>query len=168
MRHAISGRGIEPGAVVAAAVVLVAVLTVRPAVEVPVVVGAVAVFGVWSLLGRRRGDDSPDAAGTRDEAAALETLKKQYAAGEIDETEFERRVEALLANETVTTAEGTAAGRSTAPGPTADRASQERRRQASGPDASDPAEPKRRTRDGHHARRRPGCRHPRGGRHGRR
>jgi len=52
---------------------------------------------VW-LLSDRGTDQQPGRvdAGSSEESAALETLKQQYAVGEIGEAEFERRVETLL------------------------------------------------------------------------
>ena len=46
---------------------------------------------------------------TTAEEEALETLRNRYARGEIDETEFERRLEALLETESVDDAEDYAA-----------------------------------------------------------
>lgn len=57
-----------------------------------VLVGAGA---VW-LPSERDGDAGRVDAGSSEESAALETLKQQYAVGEIGEAEFERRVETLL------------------------------------------------------------------------
>lgn len=45
--------------------------------------------------------DPPTETGAVDESAALETLRERYARGEIDEIEYERRVENLLATESV-------------------------------------------------------------------
>ncbi|APW98385.1 hypothetical protein CHINAEXTREME_11585 [Halobiforma lacisalsi AJ5] len=61
------------------------------------VVGAVT---VWTLasgeLNRRPSTDSEISNGSTDKTAALDTLKHQYAVGEISDTEFERRIETLL------------------------------------------------------------------------
>jgi len=54
---------------------------------------------------------SRESAGTTDDApdpeAALQTLRERYAAGEIDEVTFERRVDRLLETETIADAEAT-------------------------------------------------------------
>ncbi len=57
----------------------------------------VGVGAAW-LLSERDADGRSGGieAGSTDEDAALETLKRQYAVGEIDEAEFERRLETLL------------------------------------------------------------------------
>ena len=58
---------------------------------------------------RRRAED---AKGTADpEADALETLRNRYARDEVDEAEFERRVDALLRTESVEDARANAARR---------------------------------------------------------
>ncbi|WP_137285861.1 SHOCT domain-containing protein [Halorussus salinisoli] len=44
-------------------------------------------------------ESNPDA--STDREAALDTLKQQYAVGEIGDAEFERRLETLLENETI-------------------------------------------------------------------
>ncbi|MEF8791936.1 MAG: SHOCT domain-containing protein [Haloarculaceae archaeon] len=56
--------------------------------------------------GRRRDRGRPGVETTTDdgEATALRTLRRRYARGEIDEAEFERRVELLLRTESITEA----------------------------------------------------------------
>lgn len=59
----------------------------------------------WVLKGQesesqtRKYGSNPDA--STDREAALDTLNQQYAAGEIGDAEFERRLETLLENETI-------------------------------------------------------------------
>jgi uncharacterized membrane protein len=63
-----------------------------------------AAIGLTKLYERRkrRERDSDQADETE---TALETLRRRYATGEIDEAEFERRVERLLGTETVADAD---------------------------------------------------------------
>ncbi len=71
----------------------------------PLAALAVAAGTAWILTNWRsknRSGTSDRAAGSStDPEAALETLKEQYAVGEIDDAEFERRLETLLENETI-------------------------------------------------------------------
>lgn len=71
----------------------------------PLAALAVAAGSVWVLTNWRSENPSRTsdraAGSTTDPEAVLETLKEQYAVGEIDEGEFERRLETLLENETV-------------------------------------------------------------------
>lgn len=46
-------------------------------------------------------DDSAPAAGTGSDTEPLERLRRRYAEGELDEAEFERRVERLLETEAI-------------------------------------------------------------------
>ncbi|MDF9748137.1 SHOCT domain-containing protein [Natrinema salsiterrestre] len=66
------------------------------------VVGAGA---VWALADSESNDPSEaygdTSSGSTDESVALDTLKRQYAVGEIDDTEFERRLEILLENDSI-------------------------------------------------------------------
>jgi putative membrane protein len=77
-------------------------------------VGIVSVFGIVTLLAagvlaspiaRLLRTDEGDTEGETDPLAAL---RDRYVAGEIDETEFERRAERLLAEEDVGTRDATA------------------------------------------------------------
>lgn len=63
-----------------------------------------AAIGLTKLYERRRERESGEAEPSETESA-LETLRQRYATGEIDEAEFERRVDALLGTETVADAE---------------------------------------------------------------
>ncbi len=57
----------------------------------------VAVLASWMGLLRRDDEDAPGVAGQRDEEVdPLEALKDRYARGEIDDDEFERRVDRLV------------------------------------------------------------------------
>jgi hypothetical protein len=47
------------------------------------------------------GDGAPETDATRDRDDALRTLRDRYARGQVDEVEFERRLERLLETETV-------------------------------------------------------------------
>ncbi|WP_433629252.1 SHOCT domain-containing protein [Halomicrococcus sp. NG-SE-24] len=69
---------------------------------------------------------NPDA--STDKEAALDTLKQQYAVGEIGDAEFERRLETLLENETIADVETRADAESEAANET-ERAEQEPRKQ---------------------------------------
>jgi uncharacterized membrane protein len=70
---------------------------------------AVVVVGIAVLVTNHvadRSSQSPfDSDGTADTEDALEALKRRYANGEIDETEFERKLEMLFETETVADAE---------------------------------------------------------------
>ncbi|UPV76943.1 SHOCT domain-containing protein (plasmid) [Halorussus limi] len=58
------------------------------------------VFVDRKLLSQTRSYGSNSGA-TANKQKALDTLKQQYAVGEIDEAEFERRLETLLENESI-------------------------------------------------------------------
>jgi len=82
------------------------------------VVGFVAVLPAATKLAewyesRPADEDEADGEDEDKQASALATLRDRYASGEIDETEFERRVERLLETESVEDAE-TAYGGATA------------------------------------------------------
>ena len=68
-------------------------------------------MGVTKWYEQRQTDHHTSGSGstTTAEEEALETLRNRYARGEIDETEFERRLEALLETESVDDAEDYAA-----------------------------------------------------------
>lgn len=72
-----------------------------------------AVMGLTEWYERQQTDHRPPASKstttTTAEEDALETLRNRYPRGEIDEAEFERRVEALLETESVDDAEAYAA-----------------------------------------------------------
>lgn len=69
----------------------------------------VAVLGIAVLSMKFFTDNSPqspfDTTGSADTEEALETLKRRFAAGELDEIEFERKLEMLFETETVDDAE---------------------------------------------------------------
>jgi len=73
---------------------------------------------VW-VLAKRDTDGRPEGidASSTNENAALETLKRQYAVGEIDDAEFERRLETLLETDSVAHVEDQIGGE---PGPSDD------------------------------------------------
>jgi uncharacterized membrane protein len=80
-------------------------------------------------LARRRRTSAAERARSADRSDALEELRSRYARGEIDEAEFERRVERLLETETDAAAVAHAerwARERTANGPTARDATTER------------------------------------------
>ncbi|WP_458184996.1 SHOCT domain-containing protein [Haladaptatus sp. NG-WS-4] len=54
-----------------------------------------------SLFGGESERVDGEKAGADEQQDALDTLRERYARGEIDEAEFERRVDLLLANETI-------------------------------------------------------------------
>ena len=66
-------------------------------------------MGLTELYERRQADHRAPAPESTTEEEALETLRNRYARGEIDEAEFERRLEALLETESVDDAEAYAA-----------------------------------------------------------
>lgn len=74
-----------------------------------VVAAALAWVGSNPVAGRG-GRSGGSSAGATSGGEALETLKEQYAAGEIDEAEFERRVETLLETEPVEDVDGSVTG----------------------------------------------------------
>lgn len=69
----------------------------------------VAVFGIGVLATNYFTDSDSqsrfDANGSVDAEEALETLKRRYAAGDLDEIEFERKLEVLFETETVADAQ---------------------------------------------------------------
>ena len=130
-------------------------------VWLPVVLGVAALAWAGSNAVAGDGDRSGgSSAGATSGDTALETLKEQYAAGEIDEQEFERRVETLLETEPAEDVGGSAAhgarpatdgGSSTESDSVEDATRSEERPPARGPGRS-----------------RKGCRHGRKRGHGRR
>jgi uncharacterized membrane protein len=65
------------------------------------VAGFVSLVPITAILSEAIGEPDSGETSPADEAEALEVLRERYAAGEIDEVEFERRLDALLGIETV-------------------------------------------------------------------
>ncbi len=65
------------------------------------VAGFVSLVPITAILSEAIGEADSEEASPADEAGALEVLRERYAAGEIDDAEFERRLDALLGTETV-------------------------------------------------------------------
>lgn len=91
-----SWRTVSLGAILVFLIPLVAI-TGALAPEA-LVAGAVLAFGAWAIA-RRDGSDA--LADEPQELDAVETLRKRYASGRIDESEFERRLDTLLESESV-------------------------------------------------------------------
>jgi uncharacterized membrane protein len=65
------------------------------------VAGFVSLVPITAILSEAIGEPDSGETSPADEAEALEVLRERYAAGEIDEVQFERRLDALLGTETV-------------------------------------------------------------------
>ncbi|WP_227353756.1 SHOCT domain-containing protein [Haladaptatus salinisoli] len=62
------------------------------------VAGVVLAFVAWAMTRRDASDERADES---EELDAVETLRKRYASGQIDDAEFERRLDALIETESV-------------------------------------------------------------------
>jgi uncharacterized membrane protein len=89
-------RTISLGAILVFLVPLVAI-TGALAPEA-LVAGVVLAFVAWAIARR---DESDAVADESQELDAVETLRKRYASGQINESEFERRLDTLLETESV-------------------------------------------------------------------
>lgn len=65
------------------------------------VAGFVSLVPITAILSETIGETDADDESLADEAEALDVLRERYAAGEINDAEFERRLDALLGTETV-------------------------------------------------------------------
>lgn len=84
--------------------------------SVQLAVFVVAVLGIGSLATKRFTDRTSKSTfetnGSADSEEALEVLERRYAEGEIDETEFDRKLDILFETETVAEAEHRAESKS--------------------------------------------------------
>lgn len=102
---AVTGLGVFLAAILVLAtvatvvgIVLAVVTTVVSAIVSLTVLAvfALAAYGLVSILGAGDVDESADAGSDIDDRDPVEHLQERYVAGEVDEIEFERRMELLL------------------------------------------------------------------------